>query len=143
MVHKKLSGILATLALISLLSSFEQPSDLKASMERGKKAYITYCLICHMSEGQGIPGVYPPLAKNPNIASKERMVQATLKGMRGSLTVNGTNYNTDMAPVVLKDQDAADVLNYIRNSWGNKGAQILPKEIQPALKVKVKDYTPY
>lgn len=140
---KKISGIISIAVVALLFSSFEQPSTLKASMERGKNVYITYCLSCHMMEGQGVEGVYPPLAKNPNMGLKERMIQATLKGMKGTLKLNDKTYNIDMAPVSLNDQDAADVLNYIRNSWGNKGAQILPKDIQPALKVKVKDYTPY
>jgi nitrite reductase (NO-forming) len=96
-----------------------------------------------MMEGEGLEAVFPPMAKNPNLALKEKMIQVTLKGMRGELKVNGKSYNTDMAPVALSDLETADVLNYMRNSWGNKYPQILAKEIQPALKVKVKDFIAY
>jgi nitrite reductase (NO-forming) len=144
LVMKKLHvQFITPLVIVALLSSFEQPFDLKASMERGKNIYLSYCMSCHMAEGQGIEGLYTPLAKNTNVLAKDKMVQVVLKGMRGPVTVNNKTYNTEMAPTQLSDEETADVLNYIRNVWGNKGAPILPKDIQPALKVVVKDYQPY
>lgn len=139
---KKIYFTVALATVISITSS-AQSFDLNASMERGKTVYLTYCLSCHMMEGEGIENVNPPLVKNKNLQSKERMVQVVLKGMRGPLTVNSKTYNTEMAPTVLSDEETADVLNYMRNSWGNKAAPVLPKDIQPALKVKLKDYTAF
>lgn len=141
-MNKLSVGFLSGIGL-ALFVSFTQPGDLKASMERGKVVYQTYCASCHMMEGEGLEAVFPPMAKNPNLAMNEKMIQVTLKGMKGELTVNGKTYRTDMAPVLLSDQETADVLNYIRNSWGNKYPQIMTKEIQPALKVKVKDLIAY
>jgi mono/diheme cytochrome c family protein len=144
---KKLSFIITVLISMAVLSSFDQPFDqpfdLKASMERGKSVYLTYCMSCHMMEGQGVEGVFSPMAKNPNLALKDKTIQIVLKGIRGPVTVNNKTYPGDMAPVSLSDEQTADLLNYIRNSWGNKGAPVLPKDIQPALKVELKDYKPY
>lgn len=134
--------MVSLLGIVALVSAV-QPFDMKASMERGKALYMTYCLSCHMMQGEGVEGVFPPLVKNPNMAQKERMVQVLLKGMRGPVTVNGKTYDTEMAPTVLTDQEAADLINYMRNAWGNKASPVLPKDIQPALKLTLKNYKPY
>ena len=56
----------AAISSIILLSSFQKKPafDLKASMARGRETYVTYCVSCHMDQGEGIEGVYPPLAKS-------------------------------------------------------------------------------
>ena len=140
---KSVKILFAASFIAAMLLSFQQPFDLKASMERGKDVYLMYCATCHMMQGEGVEGVFPPMAKNANLAAKDRMVQIILKGMRGPMKANGKEYNTEMAPTVLSDQETADVLNYIRNSWGNKNTAIQPKDIQPALKVVVKGLEHY
>lgn len=130
-------------ALAFTLLSFNQIFDLKASVARGKEVYITYCYSCHMSEGQGIEAVFPPLAKSKNLADKNRLIKVILLGMRGPVKVNGVDYNSEMAGVSLTNAQAADVANYIRNSWGNKYPAILPKDIQPGLKAVSKGYQKY
>ena len=98
---------------------------------------------CHMSEGEGIEGIFPPLAKVDYLMNKEKLVQTILKGVRGPITILGKEYNAEMSPVLLSDQETADLVNYVRNSFGNKAPAVLPKEIQPALKAKVQNYQPY
>ena len=120
-----------------------QAFDLKASIERGKSVYEAQCISCHMPEGEGLEGVFPPLAKSSNIASKEKMIQIILKGIRGTILLAGKEYNGEMASIILSDQETADVINYVRNSFGNKAPAVQPKEIQPALKVALKNYQPY
>jgi nitrite reductase (NO-forming) len=120
-----------------------QAFDLKVSIERGKSVYEAQCISCHMPEGEGLEGVFPPLAKSPNLLSKEKLVQTILKGVRGAIQLGGKEYNGEMASIALSDQETADVINYVRNSFGNKASAVLPKEIQPALKVVLKNYQPY
>ncbi|HNP23474.1 MAG TPA: cytochrome c [Panacibacter sp.] len=123
----------ATAITASLLfcSFAGQTFDLKASMERGKELYVTNCQSCHMEEGQGLEGVYPPLAKSDYLmADKKRSIKQTLYGATGEITVNGAAYNTDMTGYDLTDQETSDVLNFIRNSWGNKGEPVLPADVK-------------
>lgn len=117
------------------LFSFQQktPYDLKASMARGEQLYVSYCLSCHMDQGQGIEGVYPPLAKSDYLmADKKRSIRQVLYGISGEIKVNGKTYNLEMTGFDLTDEETADVLNYIRNSWGNKGAVVTPDEVRTA-----------
>lgn len=111
--------------------SFQQKPkfDLKASMARGQEIYIAQCLACHQSEGEGIADLYPPLAKSDYLmADKKRSIQQVLHGITGEIKVNGKTYNGEMAAFDLTNQEVSDVLNYVRNSWGNKGAAITPEE---------------
>jgi len=115
--------------------SFYQKFDLKASIARGKEIYDTQCTTCHMEQGEGIEDVYPPLAKSDYLmADKKRAIQQVLYGATGEMKVNGKLYNGDMAGFDLTDQEASDVLNYIRNSFGNKGGAITPAEVKTARK---------
>jgi mono/diheme cytochrome c family protein len=131
-------------AIFCLINSVKAQSfDLKASMERGKSVYAAQCMSCHMQEGEGLEGVFPPLAKSSHLASKEKLVKIILKGMRGTINVAGKEYNGEMAGIMLSDEETADVINFIRNSFGNKAPAVKPNEIQSALKAVVKDYQPY
>jgi len=117
---------------IVFLSFQEKPKfNLKESIERGKDIYITNCLTCHLDQGEGIEDVYPPLAKADYLmADKKRSIQQVLYGATGEMKVNGKIYNTEMVGIDLSDQQASDVLNYIRNSFGNKGSVVTPDEVK-------------
>ncbi|MCX7638426.1 MAG: cytochrome c [Cyclobacteriaceae bacterium] len=130
-------NLFALTAVTILILAFQQkkPYDLKASIARGEQIYTSYCLSCHMDQGQGIDGVYPPLAKSDYLmADKKRSIQQVLYGVSGEIKVNGKTYNLEMTGFDLTDEEAADVLNYIRNSWGNKGAAVTPEEVRAARK---------
>jgi len=122
-------GVLATGSM--MLFSFQAKFDLKASVARGKEVYVAYCLSCHMDEGQGIEGIYPPLAKSDYLmADKKRSIEQVLKGVSGEITVKGVTYNGMMTGFDLTDEEVSDVLNYIRNTWGNKGEAVKPGEVK-------------
>ena len=113
-------------------SGFSQPFNIKASIERGKEVYILECQSCHMAEGEGLPGVYPPVAKTDYLKQPTPfLINIILKGQTGEIMVNGTKYNTPMpAQDYLTDEKISDVLNYIRNTWTNKGAAITPAQVK-------------
>lgn len=134
--------LIAAFSTITLFS-FYQAFDLKASMERGKTIYEAQCMSCHMAEGEGLEGIFPPVARSANLNDKNRLVKIVLTGLRGPMKANGVEYNGEMTGFPLSDQQVSDVLNYMRNSWGNKGVPIRPAEIQPALKAATKDYQAY
>ncbi len=122
--------VIAAVGTLTVMS-FQQKFDLKASIARGADVYAAQCLSCHMDTGEGIEGVYPPLAKSDYLmADKNRSVQQVLYGVSGEITVNGKTYNGDMPGYDLSDEEVSDVLNYIRNTWGNKGAAVTPAEVK-------------
>jgi nitrite reductase (NO-forming) len=86
---------------------------------------------CHQAEGQGIPGTFPPLAKSDFLmADTGRVIETVLHGLSGPLEVNGQRYNGTMPPMShLMDQDIAEVLTYVRNSWGNTGAPVTTADV--------------
>lgn len=130
--------LLAILAATSLSAWQAQPSpDLKASMARGKVIYDGQCITCHRPKGEGIKDVYPPLAKSDYLAAnKTRAIAAVANGASGAITVNGAKYDNEMLSTDLTDEQVADVLNYVRNSWGNKGDAVKPEEVAPQRKKK-------
>jgi mono/diheme cytochrome c family protein len=118
----------------SLVAFQQKPKfDLKASVARGKEIYTVQCMSCHMEQGEGMEGVFPPLAKSDYLmADKKRSIQQVLHGVSGEIKVNGVTYNGEMAAIDLTDEEVSDVLNYVRNSWGNKGDAVKPEEAKAA-----------
>ena len=94
---------------------------LEESITRGKEVYQDMCVSCHLPNGQGVPSVYPPLAKSDYlVANRTKSIKAVKYGMSGEITVNNKIYNSVMSPLGLDSKEVADVMNYITNSWGNK-----------------------
>ena len=122
---------------VFLSFAFEDP-DLEESMKRGKEVYTLYCQSCHMENGEGLEGVNPPVAKTDYLADVPKNINIILNGQNGEIAVNGKKYNAIMNPLgYLDDKQVADVLNYIRNSWGNKypivtEAQVKKERDKPA-----------
>jgi len=130
------SGVVSAVVILSLTAWQKAPAvNLKASMERGKNSYTLYCMSCHMEQGEGLEGVYPPLAKSDYLmADKKRSIIQTIKGASGEMKVNGKVYNGEMTGFDLTDEEISDLLNYVRNSFGNKGGVITPAEVKAARK---------
>lgn len=102
-------------------------------IERGKTIYETNCMACHQAKGQGIPGAFPPLAKSDYLnKNKQDVIRAVINGLTGKLVVNGKEYNGVMPPWDLSDEDVANVLTFVYNSWGNDGSQVLPNDVKAA-----------
>jgi mono/diheme cytochrome c family protein len=100
---------------------FAQDQNLQESMERGKELYADFCVTCHMDNGEGVPNVFPPLAKSDYLVEKrEASIRGVKYGQSGEIVVNGVTYNNMMMELGLTDEEVADVMNYVLNSWGNK-----------------------
>ncbi|MGB6105218.1 MAG: cytochrome c [Pusillimonas sp.] len=88
----------------------------------GAQIYTAQCVACHQASGQGLPGVFPPLAESEWVTGKAALaVQIVLHGVTGELTVAGTSYNgvMPMFKDKLDDAQIAAVVSYIRSSFGN------------------------
>lgn len=98
------------------------------SISDGAAVFARTCLACHQSGGQGVEKVFPPLAKSDYLNSKDvdHIIDVVLFGLSGEITVNGASYNSVMTSQNLSDQEVADVLSYVYNSWDNKGTVVTP-----------------
>jgi mono/diheme cytochrome c family protein len=95
------------------------------------KRIFTACAACHQPTGQGVPNVFPPLAGSDFLnADKARAIGIILHGKRGEVVVNGVTYNNSMPPFPLSDQEIANVLTYVYNSFGNSGIEVTPDEVK-------------
>lgn len=101
-------------------------------MARGEKVYLANCAACHQPTGTGLPGAFPPLAKSDYLKRDRKDVLAVaLFGLSGPLTVNDQQYNGVMPSMgYLGDQQLADALTYVLNSWGNSGAAVSLDEVK-------------
>lgn len=104
----------------SPLAQSDFSPELKESISRGAGVYNNFCASCHLSGGQGIEGVFPPLNKSNWLTDKrEATIHAVKFGLNGPIEVNGVDYDNLMPQLGLTDQETADVLNYVFHSWEN------------------------
>jgi mono/diheme cytochrome c family protein len=129
---KKLAiSFLIILSVVLISNAQKVTFDLKASIGRGLGIYQANCITCHMEGGDGLEGVYPPLAKSDYLmADKKRSIAQILNGLTGPIKVKGVDYDAEMTAIDLNDQDVSDVVNYIRNTWGNKGDGVTPDDVK-------------
>jgi nitrite reductase (NO-forming) len=103
----------------------------------GKSVYNTTCAPCHQANGEGIAGVFPPLAKSDFLKNKNAVIDAVVNGLSGEITVNGKKYNGVMTPQNINDAQTAAVLTYVYKSWGNSGTIVTKEEVSKFRKDKV------
>jgi nitrite reductase (NO-forming) len=110
--------------------------DLEAVLARGKAVYNRTCVACHQPDGKGIAKVFPPLEKSDYlIAHLDDVIHGVIYGQQGPMTVNGVEYNLVMPPQMLNDQDTADAVTYVLNSFGNPGGRI---DVERVAKLRAK-----
>ncbi|THF47431.1 nitrite reductase, copper-containing [Flavobacterium supellecticarium] len=98
---------------------------LDARITAGKNIYSRTCLPCHQSEGQGVVNVFPPLAKSDYLNKDvNRAIKTVLNGLSGTITVNEKTYNNIMTSLNLTDDEIADVLTYVYDSWNNNKTNV-------------------
>jgi nitrite reductase (NO-forming) len=109
----------------------QEGESLEARLARGEAVYQGTCSTCHQAEGQGLAAVFPPLAKSDYLMEdRERSIHVVLAGLSGPITVNGRSYNNVMPSWAhLTDHEIADVLSYVRNSFGNQGEAVSTDEV--------------
>ncbi len=100
----------------------------------GKQLFAGTCSVCHQANGEGLPNVFPPLAKSDLLAADpKRAMTIVTHGLTGKVTVNGHEYDSVMPPMSqLADDEVANILTYVLNSWGNPGGQFSKEEVAKA-----------
>lgn len=105
--------------------------DAKIQHERGRKIFLSSCFACHGANGEGVAGIFPPLAKSDFLTGDlDRVINTVVRGMTGPVTVNGKEYNSIMPPQPLDDEQVADVLTFVMNSWGNSADPVTAEHVQ-------------
>lgn len=130
--------LLHTLAISSTLASsvgHAGDASLQEQIQRGQATYMMVCFACHQPTGLGMPNMFPPLAGSDwvNSPKPDRIIRMVLQGYTGPITVNGKPF-TSIAPLMppqaaLTDQQIADVLTFVRSSWGNKADAVSPDQV--------------
>ncbi len=108
------------------------PQEVTQKVEAGKQVYTQYCLACHQADGNGVQGAFPPLSQSDWVnGDNTRLITVLLNGLQGPIEVKGQQYNS-MMPThsFLSDEQIADVLTYVRNSFDNDGGEITLEEVK-------------
>jgi len=114
------------------LQNFQPPTG-GVNLERGKTVYENVCALCHNTDGSGKPGQAPPFVGSEWVlGSPARVVRIPLVGLTGPVKVKDQEWNLSMPAMgaALSDEDLAAVLSYMRQSWGNKAAAIMPEQVK-------------
>jgi nitrite reductase (NO-forming) len=106
--------------------------SLDEQVRAGQALFAGTCSVCHQPNGTGLPGVFPPLAKSDFLAGDvKRALSVVLHGLSGKVSVNGQEYNSVMPPMnQLNDDEVANILTYVLNSWGNPGGQVSKDDVK-------------
>lgn len=117
--------LIAWLKSVVVAGAAEPNGELSAALARGQSLYIAHCSICHGVNGDGVKGVYPPLARSSWLVGNHKgAIRAVVSGLKDEITVNDQVYRGQMPPIMLEDPQVADVLTFVLHSWGNPGGSI-------------------
>ena len=128
-----LSDRLSSLAPVSQAVQASKAGTLTKAqqVEAGSVLFKGTCSTCHQENGEGLADVFPPLAKSDFLTSDpKRAIEIVMNGMTGPVKVNGKQYNSVMPPMSqLADDEVANILTYVLNSWGNTGPAITAAQV--------------
>jgi nitrite reductase (NO-forming) len=118
------------------------PPIVAASVEEritlGSAIFTQSCVACHQTNGTGLGDVFPPVAGSDYLnADVTRAIRTVTNGLSGPITVNGIEYQGQMPPLGLTDEQVANVLTYVYSQWGNSGAVVTPEEVRAVRLVTV------
>ncbi|HEY6134494.1 MAG TPA: copper-containing nitrite reductase [Rubrivivax sp.] len=128
------------LAAVATAAKSAQAGELtvEQQIKAGQALFAGTCSTCHQADGAGLAGVFPPLAKSDWLAANRKgAIDAVLHGLSGPVKVNGKDYNSVMPPMnQLTDDEVANILTYVLNSWDNPGGKVTKVEAAERRKAK-------
>jgi mono/diheme cytochrome c family protein len=99
--------------------------------------YLNNCAACHRPDGVGYEQVFPRLAGNPVVqaGNPQSLISIVLDGSQTPRTTRTpAQFTMPRFAWRLSDKDVADVVNFIRTSWGNKASPVSPAEVAKSRK---------
>ena len=138
---KKIFVTIFIFASITFLLSAQKPNSQKKSTTKttlqpkvspGEQLYKKYCRTCHQADAGGVPNLNPPLINTTYVlGDKERLIKIILLGLNEHIEIDDEYFSNPMPALnILKDQEIADVLTYVRNNFGNKASAITAAEVK-------------
>ena len=122
----KLISLIFGLFLFFKISWLHQNKPLEESIADGAGIYQDFCVQCHLDSGEGVSGVFPPLAASDYLLNNiDLSIKGIKYGLNGPIKVNGETYDGVMQNQGLEGEEIADVMNYILNSWNNSSEQVI------------------
>jgi nitrite reductase (NO-forming) len=118
---------------VTLATASSKQGTLSAQdqVRAGEALFAGTCSVCHQANGAGLPGVFPPLAKSDFLGDVSRSIDVVLRGLSGKVKVNGIEYDSVMPPMnQLNDDEVANILTYVLNSWNNPGGRVLIDDVK-------------
>ena len=113
----------------------QEKTPLEKSMARGKEVYADFCMLCHLASGKGDSKNFHTLDGSDWLSKKNtQSIHAIKFGQSGEIVVNGKKFNSTMPSMGLSNQEVADVMNFIRNTWSNKNPKMILLEEVEAVK---------
>lgn len=100
-------------------------------LKKGETVFKSYCMACHMSKGQGVPNLNPPLTRTKyTLGDPEVMIKIVINGLDEEIEVKGQTYNNVMTPFgFLSDEEISAVISYVRQSFGNDASAVSVDEV--------------
>lgn len=97
----------------------------------GERLYAIHCAACHLPNGAGVPGLFPPLVDTDWVSGdKTRLIQIVLQGMSEPIVVNGVRYEQEMPGFATRsDEEIAAILTFIRSRFGGGANAVIPGEV--------------
>lgn len=102
-------------------------------LERGRAVYVDQCAGCHMANGEGQPGVFPPLKGNAVVQAHdpETLLHTILEGARTVATrAKPTGLAMPAFDWKLSDEDVADLASWLRSTWGNQAGAVAASTVR-------------
>ncbi|MEO1515141.1 MAG: cytochrome c [Bacteroidota bacterium] len=102
---------------------------------QGKNLYTAYCATCHMEEGQGLKGLFPPIAGADYLEEHFEELPCIIRyGLEGEIVVNGRSYNQPMLAIKnINEIEIANIMNFINREWRNVDDFVSPEQVRQQL----------
>lgn len=124
--------IIATAQVVYLQSCQTRDARFSQYYVQGQQLYVQYCSNCHQKDGTGLGLLYPPVSQSDFVDQRFNVVVCSMRnGLRGSIIVNGREYNQPMPGIpYLTDLEVAEISTYLYNTWGRKRGLVTVEEVQ-------------
>lgn len=127
--------LLLTVYCLLFTACSEKDIKLKQYYIDGQALYKLHCANCHQDNGQGLAGLYPPIAGSDFLEKNKELILCSMRyGLKDTIVVNGKSFHQAMpANTQLQALDVAEIATYIYNEWGNEKEITEVKYVQKVL----------